>query len=62
MSGSFLIEIHSWKRFAKERDLFCIHFVAGFITVVICRRSITDIQNELRARIARAKKRIGGEE
>lgn len=62
MNGSLLFEIHGWKGIGVDRDLFCVHLILGFFTIVVCRLSVTDKMREFRERLGEIKKRLGGEE
>ena len=42
MKASLLFEVHGWRGFGKERDLFCIHVVCGFFTIVTCKQLVSD--------------------
>lgn len=42
MKGMLLIEVHPWRGFMRARDLFYCEFRAGFVTVAISRRLVSD--------------------
>lgn len=62
MKASLLIEVHGWRGFGKTHDLFCIELFAGFVTVIICRTSLTDRLAEIANLLREAKRKLGGEE
>lgn len=59
MKGSLLFEIHGWKGFGVERDLFCIHLVGGFVTVLVCKLLVTDKMHEFRDKLTDIEKAMG---
>lgn len=62
MKGSLLLEIHGWRGFEIDRELFCIAVRLGFVTLLVCRLSITDRMKQLRDKLDEIKKRLGVEE
>lgn len=51
MNGSLLLEIHGWRGLKVERDLFCVHLVCGFLTVLVCKLLVTDKMEEFRDKL-----------
>lgn len=61
MNGSFLIQVHGWRGFKRDRDLFCITLVGGFVTVLVCKLLVTDKMHEFRDKLTDIEKGLRGE-
>ena len=61
MKASLLVELHGWRGATIEKDLFCIHLVAGFFTVVVCKLLIMDKFKEFRGKLDEVEKKLRGE-
>ena len=62
MKGSLLLEIHGWRGFRTERDLFCMHVVCGFVTLLICRLSVSEKLRDLHDRLSEVTRKLRGDD